>query len=167
MAPLHNHREISLLLNPERCRGFGNPRAQSSATGGFNRRRIYVLEMERPEFFMNNYFEPSLVPEMGDSGLSRLLTLFPKAETVNIHVRVGLPLRAKGAVEESTINMGFDDTAIFTVKYPLYCGEALRMKPSRGTGEFAAIVVAMVPRGEKTAVAVKFLRGVPKWFRTA
>jgi hypothetical protein len=126
-----------------------------------------VLQVAGQEVSMNNYFETSMLSEMTDPGFSRLLTLFPKAEAVNIPVRVALPARAKGATEESTINMGFSDTAIFTVKYPLYCGEALRMKPSRGIGDAPAVVVAMVPRGQNTAVAVRFIKGVPKWFRTA
>jgi hypothetical protein len=126
-----------------------------------------VLQMEGPQFSTSKFFEPAITPELGDPGLGRLLSLFPNVASVHVPVRVALPARAKGASEKSTIQFGISDTAIFNVSYPLNCGEAIRVKPSVGSGEVPAVVVAMMPKAKGATVAVRFLDGVPRWFARA
>ena len=126
-----------------------------------------MLQMERQEFSANTYFEPAIMPELSDPSISRLVSLFPNISPANIPVRVGLPSRAKGASEKTTIMFRVNDTAIFVVNYPLYGGEAIRVRPATGTGEAAAVVVALMPKGRRLAVAVRFHEGVPRWFGRA
>lgn len=126
-----------------------------------------MLQIEGQPFSTSKYFEPAITPELGDPGLGRLLSLFPNVASLHVPVRVALPDRAKGASEKSTIQFGVSDTAIFNVNYPLNCGEAVRVKPSVGSGEAPAVVVAMIPKGKGTTVAVRFLEGVPRWFARA
>jgi hypothetical protein len=126
-----------------------------------------VLQMERQGFSMNNIYETGFIPEQTDPAYNRLLSLFPNASPVNIPVRVGLPIKAKGASEKTTIMFGFNDTAIFLVNYPLCGGDAVRLKPATGQGEVPAVVVALMPKGRGLAVAVRFNEGVPRWFARA
>jgi hypothetical protein len=126
-----------------------------------------VLQVEKQEFSMSNFYEPSISPELSDPSIGRLLSLFPNAAPVHIPVRVGLPIRAKGASERTAIMFGFNDTAIFLVNFPLCGGEAVRVKPAVGPGEASAVVVALMPKGRGLAVAVRFNEGIPKWFARA
>ncbi len=126
-----------------------------------------MLQVEGQQFSMSNHFEPAISPEMGDAGLGRLLSLFPNVASLHVPVRVALPARAKGVSEKSTIQYGASDTAIFNVNFPLNCGEAVRVKPSVGSGEAPAVVVAMMPKGRATTVAVRFVDGIPRWFHRA
>ena len=116
---------------------------------------------------MNNYYEPAIMPELSDPAIGRLLSLFPGATPLHIPVRVGLPVRAKGAVEKTSIMFGANDTAIFLVDYTLYGGEFVQVRLAAGKGEASAVVVALIPKGKGLAVAVRFDRGVPEWFAKA
>jgi hypothetical protein len=126
-----------------------------------------VLQLEQKVFSTHSYFSAGRPPEMNDQAFDRLLSLYPKAAPVRIPVRVGLPVRAKGAIEQTTIMFGADDTAMFLVNFPLCGGESVRVKPSLGRGEVSAVVVALMPKGRGSAVAVRFHEGVPKWFARA
>jgi hypothetical protein len=126
-----------------------------------------VLQMERQEFSTSSYYEPGIVPELSDPAFGRLLSLFPNAAPVHIPVRVGLPVRAKGASEKTTIMFGVNDTAIFMVDFPLCGGESVQLKPASGPGIASAVVVALMPKGRGLAVAVRFHDGIPKWFARA
>jgi hypothetical protein len=116
---------------------------------------------------MSNCFEPAITPELADPGFSRLLSLFPSAAPLHLPVRVALPHRAKGATKKCTILFGVNDYAILSVDYPLNCGEVVRVRSAAVPGEAPAVVVAMIPKGQGATVAVRFLEGVPKWFRKA
>lgn len=116
---------------------------------------------------MNSYCETATATELADPSISRLLSLFPNAAPANITVRVGLPLRTKGASERSTITFANNDTAILQVDFPLCCGEFVRVAHAAGPGEAPAVVVALIPRGRGLAVAVRFTQGVPRWFDRA
>ena|SRR5690348_10441366 len=98
-----------------------------------------------------------------DPALSRLLPLFPTARPAHIPVRVGLPSRAKGAVEKTIIMFRGHDTVMFLVDYPLYGGEAVQLRQSFGPREAPAKVVALMPNGKGAAVAVRFFEEIPKW----
>ena len=126
-----------------------------------------MLQVEGQQFSISNHFEPAISPELGDPGLGRLLSLFPNVASLHVPVRVALPARAKGVSEKSTIQFGVSDTAIFNVNFPLNCGESVRVKPSVGSGEVPAVVVAMIPKGRGTTVAVRFVEGTPRWFHKA
>ena len=126
-----------------------------------------MLQVEGQQFTMSNYLEPAISPELGEPGLGRLLSLFPNVASLHVPVRVALPARAKGMSEKSTIQFGVSDTAIFNVNFPLNCGEAVRLKPSVGSGEVPAVVVAIMPKGSATTVAVRFLDGAPRWIHRA
>jgi hypothetical protein len=116
------------------------------------------------EFSMSNYYEPAISPELSDPAIGRLLSLFPRATPMHIPVRVGLPGRAKGAIEKTSIMFRADDTAIFLVEYQLYGGECVRVKPAVGAGEASAVVIASMSKGSGLAVAVRFTEGAPRWF---
>ena len=126
-----------------------------------------MLQMETQEFVMGRYYDAGFLPEMSDPAFNRLLSLFPNATPVQIPIKVELPKRAKGASEKTTIMFGVKDTAIFIVNFPLYGGEAVRVRPSAGPGEATAVVVALMPKGKGQAVAVRFDEGAPKWFHRA
>jgi hypothetical protein len=123
-----------------------------------------VQQLERQEFSMSNYYEPAIAPELSDPAIGRLLSLFPSATPLHIPVRVGLPVRARGAVEKTAVMFGANDIAIFLVDYPLYGGESVHVRPAGGRSEASAVVVALIPKGKGLAVAVRFDQGVPKWF---
>jgi hypothetical protein len=123
--------------------------------------------MEGRQITMSKFPEPAILPELAEPGVSRLLSLFPNVSSLHVPVRVALPARAKGVSERSTIQFGVSDTAIFNVNFPLTCGEAVRVKPSVGSGEAHAVVVAMLPKGRATTVAVRFLEGAPRWIHRA
>lgn len=114
-------------------------------------------------------FEYNPVSAFGsnDPALGRLLPLFPSAKPAHIPVRVGLPGRAKGAVEKTTIMFRSHDTAIFLLDYPLHGSDAVQLRSTAGPRESAAQVVALMPNGQGTAVAVRFLEDVPKWLLKA
>ena len=116
---------------------------------------------------MINFPEPAISPELAEPSVGRLLSLFPNVASLHVPVRVALPARARGMSERSTIQFGVSDTAIFNVNFPLTCGEAVRVKPSVGSGEAHAVVVAMLPKGRATTVAVRFLEGAPRWIHRA
>ncbi len=116
---------------------------------------------------MSNYYEPAIMPELSDPAIGRLLSLFPGATPLHIPVRVGLPVRAKGAVERTSIMFGANDTAILLVDYPLYGGELVQVRPAAGKGEASAVVIALMSKGHGLSVAVRFNQGVPKWFAKA
>lgn len=126
-----------------------------------------MLQVEQKVFSTRSYIGAGHPPEVSDQVFDRLLSIFPKAWPVRIPIRVGLPVRAKGAIEQTTIVFGSDDTAMFLTDFPLYGGEAVRVKPSSGRGEASAVVVALMPKGRGSAVAVRFHEGVPKWFAKA
>lgn len=123
--------------------------------------------LEARQIALSKFPEPAIFPEMAEPSLGRLLSLFPNAASLHVPVRVALPARAKGVSEKSTIQFGVSDTAIFNVNFPLNCGEAVRVKPSVGSGEAHAVVVAMLPKGRATTVAVRFLEGAPRWIHRA
>lgn len=126
-----------------------------------------MLQVEGQQHSAVNYFESAISPEMLDPCLGRLLSLFPNVASLHIPVRVALPARAKSASEKCMIQFGGKDTIIFSVNYPLSCGEAVRVKPSAGPGEASAVVVAMMPRGRGATVAVRFIEGSPRWIGMA
>jgi len=126
-----------------------------------------VLRMEKQDFLTTYHYEPGLAPELSDPALVRLLSLFPHAAPVRIPIRVGLPVRAKGASEKSTIMFGVNDTVIFTLDYPLNCGEAVKVRHSAGSAGASAVVVAIMPKERGVAVAARFYEGAPKWFPKA
>ena len=125
------------------------------------------MQAEVQQYPAVKFFESSIGAEALDPCLSRLLSLFPHVASLHVPVRVALPGRAKGASEKSMIQFGDNHTAILSVNYPLSCGEAVRVKPSAGSGESSAVVVAMIPKGQGTTVAVRFLDGAPKWISRA
>jgi hypothetical protein len=126
-----------------------------------------VVQVERQGLSMSNYFEPVMAPELTDPAISRLLSLFPNAAPLHIPVRVGLPIRAKGATEKTAIMFGVNDTAIFLIDFPLCGGEAVLVRPATGSAEAPAVVVASIPKGRGLAVAVRFYDGIPRWFARA
>ncbi len=126
-----------------------------------------MIQVEGQQYPAVNYFESAIGPEVLDPCLSRLISLFPNVASLHVPVRVALPGRAKGASEKSMIQFGGNDTAILSVNSPLNCGEALRVKPSVGSGECSAVVVAMMPKGRGSTVAVRFLEGAPRWISRA
>jgi hypothetical protein len=103
------------------------------------------------------------MPELNDTGLSRLVTLFPNTVPLHLPVRVALPDRAKGGSEKSMILFGVKDTAIFTVDCLLSCGDVVRVRPYATVSEASAVVIAVAPKGRGMAVAVRFLDGAPQW----
>ncbi len=102
-----------------------------------------------------------------DPALGRFLLLFPSAKPAHIPVRVGLPGRAKGAVEKTTIMYRGHDTAIFLLDYQLHGGDAVQLRSTLAPRESAAQVVALMPNGQGSAVAVRFLEEVPRWLLKA
>ena len=126
-----------------------------------------MLQVEGRQVTMSKFPESAISPEMGEPSVGRLLSLFPNVASLHVPVRVALPSRARGICEKSTIQFGVSDTAIFNVNFPLNCGEAVRVKPCVGSGEAHAVVVAMLPKGRATTVAVRFLEGAPKWIHRA
>ncbi len=126
-----------------------------------------MLQGEGQQYSAVNYFESAIGPEILDPCLGRLLSLFPNVASLHIPVRVALPTRGKGTSEKCMIQFGGKDTVIFTVNYPVSCGEAVRVRPSAGPDEASAIVIAMVPRGRGAIVAVRFLEESPRWISMA
>jgi hypothetical protein len=122
-----------------------------------------VLTMEKQESVTNGNFNPAAAIGCSDPAMGRLLPLFPSAKPAHIPVRVGLPSRAKGAVEKTTIMYRGHDTVIFLVNNPLYGGEAVQLRQFAGTRETSATVVALMPNGRGAAVAVRFFEDIPKW----
>ena len=126
-----------------------------------------MLQAGKQESGTSYEFNPISAFGSNDPALGRLLPLFPSAKPAHIPVRVGLPGRAKGAVEKTTIMYRGHDTAIFLLDYPLHGGDAVQMRSAAGPRESAAQVVALMPNGQSTAVAVRFLEEVPKWLLKA
>jgi hypothetical protein len=122
-----------------------------------------VLQAEKVQSMTSGNFIPQAAIGSNDPAMGRLLPLFPSARPANIPVRVGLPTRAKGAVEKTTIMFRGHDTVIFSVDYPLYGGEAVQLRQSAGPREASAKVVALMPNERGAAVAVRFLDEIPKW----
>lgn len=122
-----------------------------------------MLQMEKQESITGREYNPTVSIGSNDPAMGRLLPLFPSAKPANIPVRVGLPVRAKGAVEKTTIMFRGHDTVIFLVDYPLYGGEAVQLRQSTGPREASATVVALMPNGRGAAVAVRFLEEIPRW----
>jgi len=122
-----------------------------------------VVQTQKQEPITYNNFNPPAAIGSSDPALGRLLPLFPSAKPAHIPVRVGLPSRAKGAVEKTTIMFRGHDTVIFLVDYPLYGGEAVQLRQSFGPREASATVVALMPNGKGAAVAVRFFEEIPKW----
>jgi hypothetical protein len=126
-----------------------------------------LLQIAKQESFVIGEYNPVSAFGSNDPALGRLLPLFPSAKPANIPVRVGLPGRAKGAVEKTTIMFRGHDTAIFLLDYPLHGGDAVQVRLTSGPRESAAQVVALMPNGQGSAVAVRFLEEVPKWLLKA
>ena len=126
-----------------------------------------MLQVEEQQYPAARYFESAISPEVLDPCLGRLLSLFPNVASLHIPVRVALLAHAKGTSEKCMIQFGGKDTVIFSVNYPLCCGEVVRVKPSVGSGEASAVVVAMMPKGSGTTAAVRFLEGSPQWIGMA
>lgn len=122
-----------------------------------------MLQMEKQETITSRDFNPTATIGSSDPALGRLLPLFPSAKPAHIPVRVGLPTRARGAVEKTTIMFRGHDTVIFLIDSPLYGGEAVQLRQSAGPREASATVVALMPNGRGAAVAVRFLEEIPKW----
>ena len=129
--------------------------------------RCEVLQMGKQESVTSYEFNPVSAFGSNDPALGRLLLLFPSARQAHIPVRVGLPGRSKGAVEKTTIMFRSHDTAIFLLDYPLHGGDAVQLRSVAGPRESAAQVVALMPNGQGSAVAVRFLEEVPKWLLKA
>ena len=102
-----------------------------------------------------------------DPALSRLLLLFPSAKPVTIPILVGLPGRAKGRIENTTVMFRASETAIFSLNFPVCGGEALLLRSPGEAGAASAVVVALIPYGRGLAVAVRFHEGTPRWFLKA
>lgn len=126
-----------------------------------------LLEAEKKTAITHSDFDQRSPVESDDPTLGRLLSLFPDVKPAHIPIRVGLPVRAEGASESTTVVFRGRDTAIFPLKFLLYGGDAVRLRPSSGLRDTAAIVVALMPGGPKFGVAVRFLEEVPKWLRKA
>ena len=126
-----------------------------------------MLQTGKQESGTSYEFNPASAFGQNDPALGRFLLLFPSAKPAHIPVRVGLPGRAKGAVEKTTIMYTGRDTAIFLLDYPLHGGDAVQLRSTAGPRESAAQVVAWMPNGQGTAVAVRFLEEVPKWLLKA
>lgn len=122
-----------------------------------------MLQMEKQESMASGSFNPASSIGSSDPAMGRLLPLFPSAKPAHIPVRVGLPSRAKGAIEKTTIMYRGHDTVIFLVNHPLYGGEAVQLRQFAGTRETSATVVALMPNGRGAAVAVRFFEEMPKW----
>lgn len=122
-----------------------------------------MLQTQKQEPITGREFNPAVTLGSNDPALGRLLPLFPTAKPAHIPIRVGLPTRAKGAVEKTTIMFRGHDTVIFLVDYPLYGGEAVQLRQSFGPREASARVVALMPNGKGAAVAVRFLEEIPRW----
>jgi hypothetical protein len=116
---------------------------------------------------MSNYMESTVLLEISDPAIARLVSLFPNVSHLDIPIHVMLPLRAKGAIETTNILFGANDTAIFLTQFPLWGGEAVRVKPAAGVGEAPAVVVAVVPQRRGFAVAVRFHDAIPSWYASA
>ena len=126
-----------------------------------------MLQTVKPGTVGNYNYNPPDLPGSGEPALNRLLPLFPSAKPANIPVRVGLPGRAKGACEKTTIMFRGHDTAIFSLTFPIYGGEALQLRAPSTARDTQAIVVALMPNGQGLAVAVRFVDELPKWFLKA
>jgi hypothetical protein len=122
-----------------------------------------VLQTQKQEPIIGSDFNPPIAVGSNDPALGRLLPLFPTAKPAHIPVRIGLPSRAKGAVEKTIIMFRGHDTVIFLIDYPLYGGEAVQLRQSFGPREASAKVVALMPNGKGAAVAVRFLEKIPRW----
>ena len=106
--------------------------------------------------------QPNAVASI-DAAIVRLLTLFPAARPVLIPIHVGLPERSNGAGEEAVIVYRGSDTAIFLLDYPLLGSDMVKMRSTGGSRFVLARVVALMPAGRGSAVAVRFIEEVPKW----
>jgi hypothetical protein len=126
-----------------------------------------LLQTGNQESVTSYEFKPISAFGSNDPALGRLLPLFPSAKPAHIPVRVGLPGRAKGAVERTTIMFRSHDTAIFLLDFQLHGGDAVQLRSTLGPRESAAQVVALMPNGQGSAVAVRFLEEVPKWLLKA
>ncbi|HLY62598.1 MAG TPA: hypothetical protein VKV95_17790 [Terriglobia bacterium] len=122
-----------------------------------------MLQLEKQISTTNRDFIPPAAIGSNDPALGRLLPLFPSAKPANIPIRLGLPTRAKGAAEKTTIMFRGHDTVIFMVNYPLYGGEEVQLRQSAGPREASAKVVALMPNERGAAVAVRFFEEIPKW----
>jgi hypothetical protein len=122
-----------------------------------------VLQTEKQESGAGYEFNSASAFGPNDPAFSRFLLLFPGAKPAHIPVRVGLPGRAKGAVKRTTVMYAGRDTAIFVLDYPVHGGDAVQLRSTAATRESAAQVVAWMPNGLGTTVAVRFLEEVPKW----
>jgi hypothetical protein len=122
-----------------------------------------LLQTVKQESLTSRDFNPAGTIGSSDPALGRLLPLFPSAKPANIPVRVGLPERARGAIEKTTIMFRGHDTVIFLMDYPLYGGDAVQLRQSAGPREASAKVVALMHNGRGAAVAVRFFDEIPKW----
>ena len=126
-----------------------------------------MLQLDQDESSVGKFGDTSFIPELGDPAINRLLSLYPNAAPAKIPVRVGLPTRAKGAIEKTTIMFRVKDTVIFMVSSLVCGGEPVQLKPAAGYGQADGVVVASMPKGRGLAVAVRFQDGVPKWLARA
>ena len=126
-----------------------------------------MLQIIKQESVGNYNYNPTDLFGSGEPAFNRLLPLFPSAKPAKIPVRVGLPGRANGAFEKTTIMFRGHDTAIFSLNFPIFGGEALQLRAPSAPRETQAIVVALMPKGRGLAVAVRFLEEVPRWLLKA
>lgn len=126
-----------------------------------------MLETEKQETVANRELDSRSPLQPNDPGLGRLLSLFPTAKPAHIPIRVGLPSTGDGASERTTIEYWGNNTAIFSLTFPLYGVNAVRLRPSGGQRDTSAAVVALMPTGRGFVVAVRFLGEVPRWLSKA
>jgi len=126
-----------------------------------------LLLTEKLKDFENGNLDPPISLESNDPAFGRLLSIFPNVKPARIPIRVGLPARAEGATERTTIMFRGHNTAIFSLNFPLHGGDTVRVRPSVASRDSAAKVIALMPIGPGCAVVVRFLEEVPKWLAKA
>jgi hypothetical protein len=162
-----NPNKLNLLATIRGPTGFGSDCAVTTAKVARCPRRCRLLETEKLEAVANHEFDSRSPLESNDAALGRFLALFPGAKPAHIPIRVGLTSKTDGASERTTIEYRGSDTAIFSLTFPLYGVDAVRLRPPGGQRDASAAVVALMPNGRGFAVAVRFLEEVPRWLSKA
>jgi hypothetical protein len=97
------------------------------------------------------------------SAVSGLAQFFPEASPVRIPVRVIGLKHGVALSEETVIEFGTPDEAIFASNLPLEFEDGLKLENTDGSLSAEATVVAVQYQQGRTAVAARFVRHIANW----
>ena len=99
----------------------------------------------------------------GLSAVAGLAQFFPEASPVRIPVRVTGLKQGVALSEETVIEFGTADEALFASSLPLEFEDGLKLENTDGSLSAEATVVAVQYQQGRTAIAARFVRHIANW----